>query len=121
MSDSPTLKPETVSIEVARRASPVTREPDALARQELEYNHAQATQRSEQGWIGKFLGSKAEKPGNVAFIVIIICFVIIATAANKMDLKTEFESFMKLTSALFAIITGALGYLFGSNSSSNGK
>lgn len=90
-----------------------------MARQELEYNHAQATQRSEQGWIGRYLGSKSEKPGNVAFIVIIICFMVIGIAAHKMDLKTEFDNFMKLATALFAIITGALGYLFGSNS--NGK
>jgi hypothetical protein len=105
---------EKISVEEARKAEPTVREPDALALAEIENNHAQATHHAEQGSIGHFLGSRSEKPGNVAFIVIIICFLIIVGAFWRIDLKQDFDNFMKFSSALFAIITGALGYLFGS-------
>jgi hypothetical protein len=77
--------------------------------------HEQATQRNEQGALGRWLGSKSEKAGNISFIVIIVCFLFIGIAFLRVDIKAEFDSFMKFCAALFAIITGALGYLFGSS------
>jgi hypothetical protein len=84
---------------------------------ELKNAHQQATQKNEQGALGRWLGSRSEKAGNISFIVIIVCFMFIGIAFLKMDLTKEFDSFMKFCAALFAIITGALGYLFGSGSS----
>jgi hypothetical protein len=106
---------ETVSLEDARKAEPVVREPDALALLESKNLHEQNQKRLEQGVLGRLLGSHGEKAGNISFIVILICFGLIAFAFFRMDLKSEFDSFQKFAGAMLAIITGALGYLFGAS------
>lgn len=108
-------QPDTVSIEDARRAEPVVREPDALAVLEAKNLHEQNLRKAEQGKLGTLLGSHGEKAGNISFIVILICFVLILFAFCRMDLEKDFDSFMKFDTALIAIVTGALGYLFGSS------
>jgi hypothetical protein len=70
---------------------------------------------SEQGVIGRFLGSRSEKPGNVSSIVVLFCFLLIAIAFFKLDLTIQDELFLKIVSASFGIIGLALGYLFGSS------
>ena len=109
--------PNTVSVEDAKRAEPIVRAPDELSLIEAKNAHEQNTLRQEQGKVGHFLGSHQDKAGNISFIVILICFGLICVAFFKMDLTKDFDSFMKFNAALFAIITGALGYLFGSGSS----
>jgi hypothetical protein len=111
-------QPDTVSVEDARRAEPVVREPDALAVLEAKNLHEQNLRKAQQGKLGSLLGSHGEKAGNISFIVILICFLLISVAFCKMDLQKDFDSFMKFDTGLIAIITGALGYLFGSSNHS---
>jgi hypothetical protein len=120
-STSPAQPPDTVSLEDARRAEPIVREPDDLAVLEAKNQHEQTLKKAEQGWLGGLLGSHGEKAGNISFIVILICFALISLAFFRMDLKSEFDSFMKFAGAMFAIITGALGYLFGSSGGKSNK
>lgn len=108
-------QPEVVSLDQARRAEPTVREPDALALLEQKNLHERTLRQAEQGKLGTLLGSHGEKAGNISFIVILICFLLIATAFCRMDLQKDFDSFMKFDTALIAIITGALGYLFGAS------
>ena len=115
MSDLQGNSTEIVTVDAARRAEPVVREPDALALKEAENAHAQSIQKVERGLIGLIMGSKTEKSGNIAFVVIFFCFVVIVIGFLKFDMKiaSEFDSFMKLVAAFSSIITGALGYIFG--------
>lgn len=99
----------------------MVREPDALAVLEAKNQHEQTLRRAEQGWLGSLLGSHGEKAGNISFIVILICFTLIGLAFFRMDMKSEFDSFMKFAGAMFAIITGALGYLFGASGGKSDK
>jgi hypothetical protein len=93
----------------------------SLAVLEAKNQHEQTLRKAEQGWLGSLLGSHGEKAGNISFIVILICFALIALAFYKMDMKSEFDSFMKFAGAMFAIITGALGYLFGASGGKSDK
>jgi len=105
----------------ARRADPKIRSPDELAIQEANNAHAQATLWAEQGWIGHVLGSKTEKPGNVAAIVIFFCFILLVIGfcvLSHGDGKSN-EDFFKFTSIITGIVGLALGYLFGSSSQKN--
>lgn len=70
-----------VSAREARVVEPVVPEPDPLALREVENQHAQAIHKAEQGWVGKVCGSRGEKSGNVAFLVIVACFVLISVGA----------------------------------------
>jgi hypothetical protein len=108
---------KTVSVEDARRAAPRVVEPDEKAAKEDSslYAHQQATQRASLGAIGWFLGASGEKPGNVAAIVILFCFAIIAWAYGTTNFTTDGESFFKLLAAMLGPIGLALGYLFGSS------
>lgn len=105
----------TVSAEDARRAEPNVLEPDALAFKEADHAHAQAMQKAEHGSIGRLLGSRSEKPGNVASIVILLCFVFICLAFYRLDIQNMSDLFMKIVSASFSVVGLALGYLFGSS------
>lgn len=107
-----------VSVADARRATPVVREPDALALAEVKNAHEQATAVNERGIVGRLLGTKTEKPGNIAFIVILVCFALVTVAFFRFDLEKSFDNFMKLAAVLFSIISGAHGYLFGSSQKS---
>jgi hypothetical protein len=79
-----------------------------------ENDHARAMAKISHGAVGGVLGTREEKPGNIAFIVIIICFFILFVAFLRMNLKDQFEQFMKIAGILTSIITASLGYLFGS-------
>jgi hypothetical protein len=105
-----------VTAKEAREVEPVVPEPDKLALKEVENSHAQATHRAEQGWVGKICGSRGEKSGNIAFLVIVACFLLIGIALNSSGLT---EPFFKLLASLLGVIGLALGYLFGAHNSKN--
>ncbi len=113
LQDSNTL--DTVTVEEARRAEPNVPEPDALALKESDNNHDKAILKAEGGFVGAFFGSRTEKPGNVALIVILLCFTLIFCGFFKIDIAINSELFFKLLSVVFGIVTLALGYLFGSS------
>ncbi len=107
-------KTEFVSLEDAQRAEPTVLPPDPLAMQELQNTHSRDMQNLHRGWVGAFIGSGPEKPGNTAVLVIVVCFFFIAGLAFQFDLDKQFDSFYKLLTTLFGPIGLALGYLFGS-------
>ena len=117
MSDLPDSRTDIVTVDAARRAEPVVREPDALALKESDNAHAQAVQKNERGWVGVVMGTKAEKAGNIASVVILFSFIIIAFGFFKVDMKNtgEYDSFLKLVGVFSSIVSGALGYLFGAS------
>lgn len=107
----------SVGVDDIRRSEPNVPEPDEKARKEqASYDHQYRTQQAELGVIGKFIGCNAEKPGNISFIAIIICFIIIFTAA----FCSAISDFEKILSSLGSVITLALGYLFGSSGKRDG-
>lgn len=79
-----------------------------------EYSHMREMASINRGQVGKLLGSRSEKAGNIACIVILVCFVLIVMAFYKMDLDKQFDSFLKFVGGITSIITASLGYLFGS-------
>lgn len=121
---SPLLSPSE-----ARAVEPSIPAPDSLAREELKANSALRSQRQDQGVIGWIFGSRLEKPGNIAAVVIFLSFALIflvywragitETVVNNVvtQVRSEplSEPFFKLFSALAGIIGLALGYLFGSS------
>lgn len=100
-----------VSVTDARSVEPEVPEPDRLARQELRRAHEKAMHKQDRGWIGVLCGSRAEKAGNVAFMVILGAFILIACTLATNGLS---EQFFKLFSALLGVVGLALRYLFGS-------
>ena len=70
------------------------------------------------GVIGAFVGGGPEKAGNIAFIVIAAALIVMVTAsvASANITTAEFAPVMdKLISGCIALITGALGYVFGAS------
>ena len=82
---------------------------------EVENSHNKAILKAEGGFVGAVFGSRTEKPGNVALIVILLCFLLIFWVFIKIDISINSELFFKLLSIVFGIVTLALGYLFGSS------
>ena len=71
------------------------------------------------GWIGKFIGGGPEKAGNIASIVVLAALILLigaaAGSAYAVDGSKIAPVFDKIVAGCFALITGALGYLFGSS------
>lgn len=44
------------------------------ARKESEFLHQRESFKSELGWLGRPFGGRAEKPGNISALVIVLCF-----------------------------------------------
>jgi hypothetical protein len=84
-------------------------EPDNLGSKEVEDSHALAMHKQERGWIGAVCGTRAEKFGNVAFLVIVACFVLIGMALHSFGLT---ERFFKFLGVLLGVVCLALRYLF---------
>ena len=117
--------PETVSVETISTLPPVAvpdADDQALARKEAEaLAHEQEYFRKELGWLGKPFGGRAEKPGNISALVIVLCFVAMfiiyvwppsATLGPVMTVE-------RIYSSLISVVTLILGYLFGSNERSS--
>ncbi|MBL8269254.1 hypothetical protein [Steroidobacter sp.] len=68
------LDSELVTPQQARLVEAKVVPPDSLAQGEI--NHL----KTELGYLGRLVGSRQEKPGNVAFLVIILCFVFLFVA-----------------------------------------
>jgi hypothetical protein len=106
---------ETVTAEQARGVRPNVPEPDPLALQEAKNAHENNMHKNERGWVGAVFGSRSEKPGNVALIVILLCFVFAMLAFVHLDMAKDSELFFKLLSVVSGLVSLALGYLFGSS------
>ena len=89
-----------------------TRRRNLLAIKEEENSHARTTHKQERGWVGALCGTRGEKSGNVAFLVIVACFVLIAVGLHSVGMT---EVFFKFLGALLGVIGLALRYLFGAH------
>lgn len=71
----------------------------------------------ELGLIGKFVGGGREKAGNIALIVVVASLLIIVgliigiSFTTNADARTALD---RMVSGFVALLTGSLGYLFGS-------
>lgn len=111
--DETTHKGKTISADQARNAKPGLHTEGDLAREKARYSYELA--HSERGLLGKFLGSETEKPGNVAFIVIILSFIFIISLLFTIDLKENGDFFLQVITIALGIVGTSLGYLFGSS------
>ena len=79
--------------------------------------------RLDLGWIGRVFGGKEEKAGNVAVAAIFLAFVMVITMtiidASVADAKIPYSQVV-VTGGI-SIITAALGYVCGVDSSSNSQ
>lgn len=108
---------DAISLEEISSAPPEPKtKPKGLAKKELDTLAHEAQQfKDELGWLGKPFGGRAEKPGNISALVIVLCFismVIVYLCPPKAEHGVTFE---RLFGALTSIVTLILGYLFGSN------
>lgn len=102
--------PAPVTIDDIRNTSPRVPEPDERARQEQrKLDHTFRTQQAELGLVGKLVGCNQEKPGNISFIAIAACLIMMAVAFLKDGGLNK-----DILTPLSSIITLSLGYLFGS-------
>ena len=70
------------------------------------------------GRVGLFIGGGPEKAGNIAYIVIVAAFLVLllASGAGYWTSSDKLAAvFDKLVTGCISLITGALGYLFGSS------
>jgi hypothetical protein len=89
-----------------------TRRRNLLAIKEEENSHARATHEHERGWVGALCGTRGEKSGNVAFLVIVSCFILIAVGLHSVGMTAAFFKFL---GAPLGIISLTLRYLFGAH------
>ncbi|WP_338330460.1 hypothetical protein [Commensalibacter sp. Nvir] len=95
----------------------------------LKYANKQKSREQKIGWIGKCIGSEADKPSNIAFIVIILLiiflfcigfiffamWVILTLRQIHLLHYPRFGSlYLKIFSIIATIVTLCLGYIFGS-------
>jgi hypothetical protein len=90
------------------------------SRQELDFfaassSHAERMHKMDLGVIGKVVGGRSEKAGNIAFITIFLCALAIVIVSLRIDWSTQGEIGFKVLAGIFSIITLALGYIFGAN------
>ena len=74
------------------------------------------------GWLGKFAGGGPEKAGNIALVVVCISLLllIVSSVATIFVSEKEFIPVLdKIITGTISLITGALGYLFGSSKNGN--
>ena len=73
------------------------------------------------GKVGNFIGGGPEKAGNIAYIVVIFSLVLLVIAsgcAAYIQSEKLVAVFDRIVTGSFGLVTGALGYLFGSSDKS---
>lgn len=99
---------------------------DRAASEQIQLEHAQQTFQSELGLIGRLLGGRREKPGNISGLGLILCFLVllIAYGCTAMMItpgeapQEEWRVFEHMFTGFISVITLILGYLFGSGNRS---
>lgn len=109
-------KKEPVTLERAQEVTVLPPKPDRMAADEEKmFAHEENMQNAQLGWIGKFWGAKAEKPGNVSAIVALLLAIYLGVLIFVFPGS---EKFGDVFGGLTSIITLILGYLFGSSDKS---
>lgn len=108
--------PTTVqSSDIAEAATPEPTDPTMARNEAALFAHEQTMHKSKLGWVGAIWGSKSEKPGNVAAIVLIILLIFIGIILLKHTALGDL--FSDTLALMMSTVTLILGYLFGSSSS----
>ncbi len=104
---------QSVTLDQAQGVSVPAPKPDKLSqREKRHYEHLEHIHDTELGLMGKFWGSKSEKPGNVSAILLIILTIFVG---GIIFCRPPVENFSDIFAGLTSIITLILGYLFGSS------
>ncbi len=107
---------EPISLEKAQATTVAPPKPDRMAADEEKmFAHEENMQSAQLGWIGRFWGAKAEKPGNVSAIVALLLSIYLGVLIFAFP---ESPVFGDIFAGLTSIITLILGYLFGSSDKS---
>jgi hypothetical protein len=83
----------------------------ALARKVLDADSEHKSARLQQGWLGCFFGDQANKPGNIAGLVIILS--MLAMLASVLLPIAADVSRRELLVLFGGLATSALGFVFG--------
>jgi hypothetical protein len=78
----------------------------------------------ELGRVGRFIGGGKEKAGNIAYITVASAIVILllsAIVAGLIEKPASVETLNKVVTGCITLITGALGYIFGSSSAKSDR
>ena len=84
--------------------------PEYYQFERAKMEHERHQQAGMLGWVGKFLGGRDEKAGNIAGLMALLCFASIAFLLLTADM---WENVDATASVLGATLTACLGYLFG--------
>ncbi|MCY3628177.1 MAG: hypothetical protein F4039_06690 [Gammaproteobacteria bacterium] len=120
---------ESESVELGDASPPAnTESPDKkyskLATEEFQnFANEMLLREQELGFIGKIIGGRAEKAGNVGFIVVIFAFVMLLVCIFwAIFVKSHSQLIEYVFGGVFSIIMLALGYIFGVHTNvKNGK
>ena len=84
-------------------------------REAREFQHKETMLSLSRGWLDKFLGSRAEKAGNVSSIaLIILTLFFVGIVAWTIINGGDASQTSMLSNPVLSVITLILGYLFGS-------
>jgi hypothetical protein len=89
-----------------------------LAAKVVEADTAIEVKRTEMGWLGRFLGDSAHRPGAIAFITIVCSFVLLGVTLFGMEKDNPSQA--TAITVLSGLISASVGYLFGRSSSGGG-
>jgi hypothetical protein len=72
----------------------------------------------EIGWLGRFIGDHDNAPTRLAFLVIILCAIIVVPVALTIVYRHDDSALLdKIITSALALISGALGFAFGRSTS----
>ena len=104
---------DKISLEEAQKVSVSPPRGDTHELDVFKLEHAERTQRVTIGFVGKWFGAGAEKPGNISAIIALFVLFYLFGLTRYFHAH---ENFMDLIGSAFSILTLILGYLFGSSS-----
>jgi len=109
-------KPPVNTSDIAKAETPEPKDKSRAKNEAAFFNHDLKMQKTQLGVVGWIWGSKSEKPGNIAGIVLIILLIFIGCLLFKFNTWTLFADTL---TALMSTVTLLLGYLFGSSGKSD--
>ncbi|MCR6670338.1 hypothetical protein [Devosia ginsengisoli] len=102
--------------------APLREIPDEPAPKGVDPLTGRQTFRDELGWVGKFIGGRTEKAGNIAFMVVfvaaILLLVVMVGWITYDPARGEYP-LSGMVTPLIGLLGTAMGYMFGKGS--NGK
>ena len=87
--------------------------PEYYQFERAKMEHERHQQAGMLGWVGKFLGGRDEKAGNIAGLMVLLCILVISILTAVGAYTGKWENFDTTIGVLGATLTACLGYLFG--------